>query len=53
MKTKSKITGQEYVQRLDFQVRPLHQREPKMNTRKGMISKKHKAKDGINAVLNL
>lgn len=53
MKTKIKITGQEYVNSLDYQVQPLHRRESKMNTRKGMTEKKHKTKDGINAVLAL
>lgn len=53
MKTKTKPTGQEYVNSLDYQVQPLHRRESKMNTRKGMTKKKHKTKDGINAVLDL
>lgn len=53
MKTKNKITGQEYVNSLDYQVQPLHRRESKMNTRKGMTEKKHKTKDGVNAVLAL
>lgn len=53
MKTKTKLTGQEYVNSLDYQVQPLHRRESKMNTRKGMTEKKHKAKDAVNAVLPL
>ena len=53
MKTKNKTTGREYIESLDYQVQPLHRRESKMNTRKGMICKKHKTKDGDNAVLAL
>lgn len=53
MKTKNKTTGRELLNSLDYQVLPLHRRESKMNTRKGMTEKKHKTKDGINAVLAL
>lgn len=48
---RKKTTGLERVNKCMLEVAPLHIREPKMNTRKGMNENKNNKKDGCQAVL--